>query len=200
MPVGSDVNIAVSAPSSTSTAARQSSTFSPLRSGTWTTESFTGPCICRQTMCSACSCAPTQYHTLNGEIGPCTSGTTSEAKQGEGHYGCFVDNSNNVESLICESHDPNTSHQSANGTLHTITSVLSLRGFQGGRILGRDYELWMRNAEIMSRSVTVNADTLSPTVFTSSSDYQQSRWFDTSTTGGPIADGVDAPYYLKIDI
>lgn len=102
MTVGSDVNIAVSASLSTSTAARSSFTASSSGSGDWTHESFTGPCICKQTTSSAYGCGSTQYHTLDGEVDQCTSGTTSVAKQDGGHDGCFIDNSNNEESLICE--------------------------------------------------------------------------------------------------
>ncbi|THW79287.1 hypothetical protein D6D19_01304 [Aureobasidium pullulans] len=98
MPVGPDVNLVASTPSSSSwSASRAASSSSSVASsssdssssgdsssnspsGSWTTTSFTGPCECQQYLCyTTGGCDEAIPHTFSG-ADSCTAGSTSVSK------------------------------------------------------------------------------------------------------------------------
>ncbi|CAD0045237.1 unnamed protein product [Aureobasidium pullulans] len=108
MPVGPDVNLVASTPSSSSSSASHaasssssvassssdssssgdSSSNSP--SGSWTTTSFTGPCECQQYLCyTTGGCDEAIPYTFSG-ADSCTAGSTSVSKSDGTDYRCFV--------------------------------------------------------------------------------------------------------------
>ncbi|THX18072.1 hypothetical protein D6D13_00520 [Aureobasidium pullulans] len=120
MPVGPDVNLVASAPSSSSSSASRaasssssvassssdssssgdSSSNSP--SGSWTTTSFTGPCECQQYLCyTSGGCDEAIPYTFSG-ADSCTAGSTSVSKSDGTDYRCFVTLPNSKETLFCQ--------------------------------------------------------------------------------------------------